>query len=129
MELGGPEAPATRWEDTGSTPALFPFRGPERWDAPDHLPFAFRDYLELVDWAGRAMRDDKRGAIAASAPPILARVGIDPEAYIERMAAQRSPFIRAMGRADRLREAAADLGQRFLKGISEAHALFPVEAG
>ncbi|MDX6851610.1 transposase, partial [Gilvimarinus sp. SDUM040013] len=30
---------------------------------PQHLPFDLIDYLELVDWSGRAIRDDKRGAI------------------------------------------------------------------
>ncbi len=75
------------------------------------------------------MRDDKRGAIAADAPPILGRLGIDPEAYLDRMCRRRQPFIRAIGRADRLREAATAFGQRFIKGISDANILFPVGAG
>ena len=116
-------------DEPSGTPELLPFRGPEREGAPDHLPFAFADYLELVDWAGRAVRDDKRGSIAADAPPILARLGIDSEAYPDRMCRQRQPFIRAIGRAERLREAATALGQRFIKGISEANILFPVGAG
>jgi len=29
------------------------------------LPFHLADYLELVNWTGRAVRDDKRGAIAS----------------------------------------------------------------
>jgi REP element-mobilizing transposase RayT len=116
-------------DQSSDAPDLLPFRGPERDGAPDHLPFAFADYLELVDWAGRAVRDDKRGAIAVDAPPILARLGIDPEAYLDRMCRQRQPFIRAIGRADRLREAATELGQRYIKGIRDASALFPVGAG
>ncbi len=110
-------------------PPLLPFRGPDRKDAPDHLPFAFADYLQLVDWAGRAVRDDKRGAIAEDAPPILIRFGIDPDTYLDRMGRRRPGFIRAMGRAERLREAATELGQHFVKGISEAKALFPASAG
>jgi len=31
---------------------------------PEGLPFRLADYLELVNWTGRAVRDDKRGAIA-----------------------------------------------------------------
>ena len=31
------------------------------------------DYIELVDWTGRIIRDDKRGAINETAPPILQR--------------------------------------------------------
>ena len=35
------------------------------------IPFDFKDYLELVDWTGRAIRFDKRGFIYADIPPIL----------------------------------------------------------
>jgi hypothetical protein len=30
---------------------------------PNSLDFTTEDYLELVDWAGRALRENKRGAI------------------------------------------------------------------
>ena len=29
----------------------------------DFIPFALADYFEFVDWSGRAIREDKRGAI------------------------------------------------------------------
>mgnify|MGYP000205648615 CR=1 FL=1 len=122
---GGAADPAATPADASAVPALLPFRGPEREGAPDHLPFAFADYLELVDWAGRAIRDDKRGAIAESAPPILARLGIDPDAYLDRMCRRPQPFIRAIGRVHRLREAATAFGQRYMKGIGDAKLLFP----
>ncbi|TQE98280.1 MAG: transposase [Spiribacter salinus] len=127
----GDKAPteAAEGETSEVPPDLLPFRGPERDGAPDHLPFAFADYLELVDWVGRAVRDGKRGAIAADAPPILARLGIDPEAYLDRMGRRRQPFIRAIGRAHRLRQAATEWGQRYIKGIRDAKVLFPVVAG
>jgi len=41
----------------------------------------------------------------------------------------RLGFPRALGRAHRLRKAANDFGQRFIKGISEANTLFPAGAG
>ena len=31
--------------------------------AEDPLPYYLRHYLELVDWTGRAVREDKKGAI------------------------------------------------------------------
>lgn len=34
-----------------------------RQDMPKGLPFRLTDYLELVDWAGRVIRNDKRGTI------------------------------------------------------------------
>ncbi len=43
---------------------------------PDGLPFRLTDDLELVDWTGRIIRKDKRGAIQKSVPPVLDRLGI-----------------------------------------------------
>ncbi len=43
--------------------------------------FAFRDYLELVDWSGRCIRDDKRGHIANELPTILTRLQVSPERW------------------------------------------------
>lgn len=44
---------------------------------PDRIPFRLMDYLELVDWTGRQIRDDKRGHIANTMPPILSRLGFE----------------------------------------------------
>ena len=35
------------------------------------LPHTLQDYLELVDWTGRAIRDDKKGFIKLSQPKLL----------------------------------------------------------
>jgi REP element-mobilizing transposase RayT len=43
--------------------------------------FAFQDYLELVDWTGRIIRNDKRGSIDTESPPILRRLDISPEQW------------------------------------------------
>lgn len=40
--------------------------------------FSFRDYLELVDWTGRIIRQDKRRQIDDTLPPILKRLKISP---------------------------------------------------
>ena len=45
------------------------------------IPYAYRDYLELVDWTGRILREDKRGAIEAEHPRILERLGISSEQW------------------------------------------------
>jgi len=47
--------------------------------------FTLRDYLQLVDWAGRAVRDGKRGAISEDAPPILQRIGLGPGSFLEHL--------------------------------------------
>jgi hypothetical protein len=59
--------------------SLLPFTGNFSQPTTHGLAFNLIDYIELVDWTGRAIRDDKRGAIAANAPPILQRLDISSE--------------------------------------------------
>lgn len=40
-------------------------------------------YLELLDWTGRQLRSDKRGAIPASVIPILERLGIKSDRWLD----------------------------------------------
>ncbi len=89
----------------------------------DALPFSLQDYLQLVDWSGRAIRDDKRGSIPGHLPPILTRLGIKPQAYVGMLRRSEYPMQRALGRLAAMREAAQALGQGFLKGTQVAEAL------
>ena len=53
-------------------PGLMPFgSGKEHEERLATLPFALRDYIELVDWTGRIVRADKKGFIPESAPSLL----------------------------------------------------------
>ena len=49
---------------------------------PKALPFNLIDYLELVDWTGRIIREDKRGYIKQSVPPILERLTVDKHTWL-----------------------------------------------
>ncbi len=66
---------------------LYPFVGNERKDngkgAPKGIACKLADYLQLVDLTGRIVRHDKRGAIDLSLSPILQRLGIDSENWME----------------------------------------------
>ena len=42
-------------------------------------------YLELLDWVGRTIRSDKRGAIPEGLAPILSRIGITPKNLLGQM--------------------------------------------
>ena len=46
------------------------------------VPFGLEEYLDLVDTMGRAVHPSKRGAIPASTPPLLSRLGMDADAFI-----------------------------------------------
>ncbi|MEZ0148233.1 MAG: transposase [Candidatus Reddybacter sp.] len=48
--------------------SLMPFAENPRQVMPDGLPCRLSDYLELVDWTGRIVRDDKRGVSMTAFP-------------------------------------------------------------
>ena len=89
------------------------------------LPFSFPDYLLLVDWNGRAIRDDKRGVIKQELPPILYRLGIDEESWIKAMQPKGNRFSRAMGCCDRLRAYAKAINVSWIKGTAFSAKIFP----
>ena len=70
-------------EESFQPDTLMAFAGNPRQPMPPGLHFSLLDYLELVDWSGRAIRDDKRGAIDESTPPILQRLNISSEHWLE----------------------------------------------
>jgi len=50
---------------------------------PHHkLPFSQSAYIELVEWTGRIIRDDKRGFIPTNTPNILERINIDSKRWL-----------------------------------------------
>ncbi|MEW8626345.1 MAG: transposase [Candidatus Thiodiazotropha sp.] len=75
--------PSPGYLDEPHTPTgLLPFAGYPCQDIPKGLPFRLKDYLELVDWTGRAILDNKRGYIQGHIPPVLERLQIDPKHWL-----------------------------------------------
>ena len=79
---------------------------------PKGLPFRLADYLELVDWTGRVLRENKKGAIPADLPPILERLQIDPRYWLYMAQNFESRFKGFVGAAYNLKSACAQLGYR-----------------
>jgi REP element-mobilizing transposase RayT len=88
------------------------------------LPVTRDDYLQLVDWTGRAIRSDKRGSIVQSLPPILERLNIEREAWMRFMRPKGNVFGRAMGKLNHLKLHAKALGQSWIKGLKAAERMF-----
>jgi hypothetical protein len=80
------------------------------------IPFKLEDYLELVDWAGREVRRNKRGNIPASAPPILLRLNMNASPLLKYLAKEDLPSTGALGPVRMLRIFAASVGRKFVKG-------------
>jgi len=104
---------------------LMPFAGQAPDDPAHAIPYHLQDYLELVDWSGRAIIEGKRGKIPDDLPPILARLQIDPDHYVRFInRTQKSRFHGFIGSVKSMRVLAADFGRSFLKGQAAAAALF-----
>jgi len=59
-----------------------PFLDSINEDEEEGIPMPYSAYLELVDWTGRAVLANKRGAIPADLPPILERLNISGERWL-----------------------------------------------
>jgi putative transposase len=104
------------------TASLLEFTG-TTGDTESGLPFHFSDYLELVDWTGRAIREDKRGFIPADVPPILTRLGVEVENWIETVRHFRRHFYDYVGPADILKQYSQAMGRRWLRGVGACRRL------
>jgi hypothetical protein len=101
---------------------LLPFAPSEIFAAG--IPFAFDDYLELVDTVGRAVHPNKRGFIPDKTPAILLRLEIDVETFIEYANDFLKEFGSAVGTPHMLLDLAASRQSRSLRGMSAARAIF-----
>ena len=111
---------------TLSLAELLPFAGNEHTDnQPQHLPFDLVEYFQLVDWTGRAIREDKRGAIPENIPPILNRLNLSPEDWINTCCHIERHYKRVIGPVAKLSELCEKLGQRWMHGISHCRRLYP----
>ncbi|MCP4307918.1 MAG: transposase [bacterium] len=102
--------------------ALMPFDATSQ--TPWAIPFAFEDYLELVDWTGRVMRSDKRGQIPWDYPRILGRLGIDPERFIGYSERLLQVFGTAVGAPAAMVDLCARRQTKYLHGIRAARRMF-----
>ncbi len=95
-------------------------------DLKDQIPYRYAEYLYLVDWTERIVREDKRGAIDESLPPILRRLGIDAKYLCEVMQPKANHrFSRALGCQDKLRAYASKLKIGWIKGTYFCGKSFP----
>jgi hypothetical protein len=67
------------------------------------IDFELNDYLRLVDWTGRAIREDKKGAIPSDLSPILERIGLNPDAWVTSVIHYNRNFFSVLGAIDRIK--------------------------
>lgn len=93
-------------------------------DARATIPFRFADYLELVEWTGRAIRADKRDHIPERIPPLLQRLNIDAKHWTNASAHLERDFFCAIGSIAKLNQLCEKLQQRWLHGTAACSSLY-----
>ncbi|MET0052025.1 MAG: hypothetical protein ABW095_13225 [Candidatus Thiodiazotropha sp.] len=92
------------------------FVGSNDAKATSGIPFSLEDYLELVDWTGRSIRDDKKGAIPQSLMPIMQRLGVDPQSWLVSINQYNQHYFSVLGVLDKVREFARVQGKAWCRG-------------
>ncbi|MEW8657331.1 MAG: transposase [Candidatus Thiodiazotropha endolucinida] len=109
-----------RAKQANNPAGLFPFIGYPRKSMHNGLPFRLKDYLELVDWTGRAILEHKRGYIPCDQPSILDRLQIDPQHWLYMTQHFESRFKGIVGASHKLKEACQRLGYQRTPNLGAA---------
>ena len=88
------------------------------------LPVRLKAYLKLLDWTGRQIRDDKRGSIPSHLQPILDRLQINGDVWVETVKEFGRKFRRAAGSPESLSAEAARQDSNWLQGTHAAATVF-----
>ncbi|MEH6575474.1 MAG: transposase [Amphritea sp.] len=107
--------------DTAVQPILKPFDPTTQTLAS--IGYDLHDYLELVDYTGRAIRVDKRGFIVQSAPAILQRLGINPGAWLDAMGPKGIHMATVLGGTACIEDYTKAHHLRFIAGASRLKSL------
>lgn len=104
---------------------LMPFSGSVINDTlNNHLSFTFSDYLELIDWAGRAVRYDKSGYIPDDTPKILMQFNLTPEQWLSTCTHVERKFHLVIGPVAKVDAFTEKIKQSWLKGRSACRELY-----
>jgi REP element-mobilizing transposase RayT len=103
---------------------LMPFIDAKGLVSEPCIPMHLTDYIELVDWTGRQIRPDKRGAISDSAPPILARLGIEQGNWLQNCQKLEEDFLHVIGPVAAIDKFCQAIGQKWLQGIHHCRRSF-----
>ncbi|CAA0124753.1 Uncharacterised protein [BD1-7 clade bacterium] len=103
---------------------LLLFSGSPRVDKVTGLPFELMDYIHLVDWTGRQIREDKRGYIDGAQPSILVRLDIEPEKWLIATRQFEARFKRMAGAVEYVRGAVRSMCLVRSQDVGAARVLF-----
>jgi hypothetical protein len=80
--------------------------------------------MALLDWTARQVRTDKRGSMPADLEPIMERLGVSAELWVECVVNFRKWFRSAVGRPKSMSTHADSRGHNRAISISSSRRLF-----
>jgi putative transposase len=109
-----------------SKTSLRHFAGYSNSHADSGIEFSLEDYLELVDWTGRAIRDDKKGSVPNELLPILRRLGVETETWLTSIKYYNRDYYSVLGALDRIKTFAQAQGRACCRGQEVARRTYRV---
>ena len=103
---------------------LHPFAGNLRQEIPKGIIYNLIDYLELVDWTGRQIREDKVSSISEDAKPTLERLAISPEHWVYLCTNFESRFKELVGSVHSLEKACQLFNRKRRPNLSASIEIF-----
>jgi REP element-mobilizing transposase RayT len=99
---------------------LYPFVKSKGNEPLNGIDFDEEDYFRLVDWTGRAIRNDKRGSIPDELVPIIERLQLNPDSWLSSVKRYNRDYFKAVGAIDRIKAYAKSLEKCWFQGQSAA---------
>jgi hypothetical protein len=105
----------------GHIKPLYGFVGDQSQDTSQGIPFSLIDYIELLDWTIRILRDDKRGVVLGTQPQLLDVLGIDDEIWCELASSFGKNYHGAVGSLEELASYAEHTGKCWIAKKNVLH--------
>jgi hypothetical protein len=90
---------------------------------PQGIAFSLQDYCELVDNTGRIIRADKAGAINSAQSPILSRLGLSEEQWLNLTTEFEQHFGYAVGAEQMMKDFKIHTHRKRIGGMKKAKRL------
>jgi REP element-mobilizing transposase RayT len=103
---------------------LHPFREGITAGHDSILSLTVEEYLDLLDWTGRQIVEGKKGAIPEHLAPILTRLNIANDRWLDTVQGFGGFFYRVVGQFENIMAAAGKASQRWLKGQKSSKLCF-----
>ena len=111
-------------KDKNHSKPLIKFVGAEHKHQGQGVCFNLIDYIELVDWTGRVIRDDKRGAISSEIPNLINSLGLDTDTWLKLANDFGKDYHGAVGSLEELALFAEHTGRRWVSGQNKLDKIY-----